>query len=76
MNTISARCGHVKRQLNRGQRLTGKVLEFALSLIEEGAKRDELTGRIHQKLLSGSQLDDYERHIMVDVVLLHTRLGA
>ena len=79
--SLGAKCGHVKRRLNRGERLEGTVLEFALSVIEPDAsspKSDygDFLSRIAEKLKAGEQLDDYEHHIVVDVVLLHTRLGA
>lgn len=73
MKGISAKCGHVKRRLNRNEPLEGKVLEFALSLIEE-ADDDFLNG-IAEKLRAGEKLDEYELH-MVDVLLLHVKLGA
>jgi hypothetical protein len=78
MNPISAKCGHVKRRLNQGQRLKGRTLEFALGVIDEAGRssNDELMRRIAQKLLSGVQLDEHEYHLMVDVVLLHKRLSA
>ena len=37
---------------------------------------DALFSGIAEKLRSGALLDDYELHIMLDVVLLHVRLGA
>ncbi len=69
MDAISAKCGHVKRRLVRGERLTGKVLEFAVSVVGEGSD-------IASKLRSGQALSDYELHLMVDVYLLHKRLST
>ena len=66
MDAISAKCGHVKRRLKRNERLTGKLLEFAVSV----AWDDEIA----RKLVAGEALTDYELHIMLDVVLLHVRL--
>lgn len=74
MKSISAMCGHVKRRLNKNEPLEGKVLEFALDLI--GDTDVELLIGIAEKLKAGGKLDDYEHHIMVDVILLHVRLGA
>ena len=74
MKSISAMCGHVKRRLNRNEPLEGTVLEFALDLIE-GTDIELLNG-IAEKLKAGEKLDDYEHHTMVDVILLHVRLGA
>ncbi len=74
MKSISAMCGHVKRRLNQDEPLEGKVLEFALSIISE--TDDDFLNGIAEKLKAGKKLDDYEHHIMVDVLLLHVRLGT
>ncbi|MGH8389502.1 MAG: hypothetical protein ACRESJ_29170 [Pseudomonas sp.] len=74
MKSISAKCGHVKRKLNQNEPLEGELLEFALSLI--GDSDHELLIGIAEKLKRGDKLDDYEHHTMVDVILLHARLGA
>jgi hypothetical protein len=73
MKSISAMCGHVKRRLNQNEPLEGKVLEFALDIVGE-TDNDFLNG-IAEKLKAGEKLDDYEHHILVDVLLLHVRLG-
>jgi len=74
---ISAKCGHVKRRLIRNEPLTGELLEFAISVIGDSncAGDDELNSMV-DKLKAGQQLSDYELHIMVDVLLLHKRLGS
>jgi hypothetical protein len=78
MNATSAKCGHVKRRLLRNEPLTGKVLEFAISVIAESAMAggDDLLRRVAYKLRAGEQLDDYELHIMIDVLLPHKRSRA
>ncbi|OGC77575.1 MAG: hypothetical protein A2Z27_00120 [candidate division Zixibacteria bacterium RBG_16_50_21] len=78
MKAISAKCGHVKRRLNQGKPLEGKVLEFALSVVEGGMRssNDDFLKGIADKLKAGEKLSEYEHHIMVDVLLLHIRLGA
>lgn len=68
MDAISAKCGHVKRRIKRNEPLTGKVLEFALEVVGED---DEMAA----KLVRGEPLTDYERHIFLDVILLHVRLA-
>ena len=76
MRAIIAKCGHVTRRLTRDEPLTGKVLEFAISVIDEnreGTGDDLLTG-MADKLTAGQQLSDYELHIMLDVLLLHKRI--
>lgn len=79
MKAISAKCGHVKRRLKRNERLTGKVLEFALSVIGElegSSDFEKFLRGMAGKLKAGQQLDKYEFHIMVDVLLLHERLAG
>ncbi|MGE0626721.1 MAG: hypothetical protein AB7O43_02780 [Hyphomicrobiaceae bacterium] len=65
---VGARCGHVKRLLARGEPLKGKLLQFALDTISDD--------RIAAKLIAGEKLDDYELHLMLDVYLLHRKLGS
>ena len=67
--SISTKCGHVKRHLLRNTRLTGKTLEFALTVVGEDSE-------IAEKLKAGRALTEYERHLMIDVWLLHTRHGS
>ena len=38
---ISTKCGHVKRDLLRNKRLTGKTLEFALTVVGEDSEIGE-----------------------------------
>jgi hypothetical protein len=66
---ISTQCGHVKRRLVRNERLTRKTLAFALTVVGEDSE-------IGEKLKAGTPLTEYELHLVVDVWLLHTRLGA
>lgn len=63
----SARCGHIKRRLVRDERLTGKLLTYALDVIP-----DDVIGA---KLKAGEKLSDYEMHLVLDVYLLHERLS-
>ncbi|WKA26374.1 hypothetical protein [Bradyrhizobium roseum] len=60
-------CGHVSRRLKNNERLAGNVLELAVS-----AAFDEKTAK---KFRNGEPLDDYEKHLIVDVALLHMRLA-
>ena len=64
---LATLCGHVLRRLKNNERLTGNVLDLAVS-----AAFDEKTA---EKLRNGDPLDDYEKHLIVDVGLLHMRLG-
>jgi len=72
-NSISAQCGHVKRRLRTGEPLTGKVLQFALSHVDQSA--DPLLMGITKKLNAGEPLSEYEYHVFVEVILLHVRLA-
>ncbi|MEA2660107.1 MAG: hypothetical protein QOF64_2842 [Candidatus Binatota bacterium] len=65
---VSTKCGHVKRDLRRNKRLTGKTLEFALTVVGEDSE-------IGDKLKAGRALTEYERHLVIDVQLLHKRLS-
>lgn len=78
MDRVRAKCRHVKRLLNANQSLSGEALEFALDILprKSGSKYDPLFDEMASKLKSGQQLDAYEHHLMVDVLLLHVRLGA
>lgn len=77
--TRNARCGHIKRNLLRNERLTGELLEFALKVVEpvpeaKGEQAD-FDRRIATKLRHGMPLDDYEKHLIIDMWLLHVRLA-
>lgn len=65
--SFSAQCGHVKRRILSGERLKGKTLKFALDVISDDT--------VCAKLKAGEKLTDYEAHLVVDVWLLHLRLG-
>jgi hypothetical protein len=64
---FATQCGHVTRRLYRDERLTGELLELAVS-----AAFEETTA---EKLRKGEPLSDYEKHLIVDVALLHMRLA-
>jgi hypothetical protein len=64
---FAAQCGHVSRRLYRDERLTGDLLELAVSAAFEDVTKE--------KLRNGEPLNDYEKHLIVDVALLHMRLG-
>lgn len=75
----SARCGHVKRRILAGERLTGKTLEFALEVLESKAyysSDPSFLQKITEKLKKGDTLDEYEVHILVDVILVHIKIAG
>jgi len=78
MSSFSSQCGHVRRRLSRNQPLTGTLLQVALDAIGDGVRQtgDDLLDGISTKLRSGTPLDEYELHLMLDVFLLHARLAA
>lgn len=72
----SARCGHVKRRMFAGEPLKGKTLEFALEMI---ASRDsfsdkDLLNEMTRKIRAKIPLTEYEAHILVDVLLVHSKI--
>lgn len=60
-------CGHVSRRLHKNERLTGNVLDLALSAVNDDSTAE--------KLNNSEPLSDHEKHLIVDVVLLHMRLA-
>lgn len=64
----SARCSHIERKLNQGERLEGELLELAIDAV--GGHTD-----IAEKLKAGQSLSEYELHLMFDMYLLHARLA-
>lgn len=75
LKSMSARIGHIKRRLLRDEVLVGKHLELALGILGNGNSGQAQIDQIAHKLEASEKLDAYERHIMVDVILLHARLG-
>lgn len=78
--SIGASYGHIKRRLLGNEPLNGKTLELALELVPyrtpTNGPNDELINSISNKLNAGQPLNEYELHIMVDVLLLHAQLGS
>ena len=70
-NSIGAKKGHITRQISQDGKLSGKPLEFALKLIEEnkGFSDQEFLDKLYKKISNGEKLDDYEQHILLDVIL-------
>ncbi len=76
LKSMSARIGHIKRRLLRDEVLVGKHLELALDILGNGNSGQDQIDQIAHKLQAGEKLSVYEIHIMVDVILLHARLGC
>jgi hypothetical protein len=70
----------LKQMLCDGEQLTGDMLEFALEQAPtpqpNWGKNEQVWVDIGDKIRRGERLGDYELHLMVDVILLHARLGA
>lgn len=75
LKSVNGRLGHIKRRLLRGEPLTRDLLELAQEIVGDGGSGDELMDRIANKLNAGQKLNDYELHLMVDVLLRHTKLA-
>ena len=75
--SLIGKCSHITRQLSKDGKLSSKTLEFALSIIEAQKEypNDKLLNSIHEKLSTKQNLNDYELHIIVDVLLVHKRLN-
>lgn len=77
--SMSASYGHLTRRLDNREPLTGRTLELALNLVtpdpsaEKSSFTDQLNGMVI-KLKSGEVLDEYEAHLIIDVLLVHERL--
>lgn len=72
----SARCGHVRRCILSGTPVSKKVRDFALAVIESsrnGFSDMAFMDGIARKLEQQAPLSEYEGHIMVDVLLPHSR---
>ncbi len=68
----------IKRCLSNNEPLTGKALEMALSLVDVHGddEQSKFMRNIGVKIKAGQPLAEYEHHILVDVLMLHTQLGA
>ncbi|HYX09525.1 MAG TPA: hypothetical protein VE912_22535 [Bacteroidales bacterium] len=77
--SIANKLDHIDRKLYSEEPLTGKLLETALEVIEEGKKGfsdENFLDNITNKLVSGHSLNEYEYHILIDVLFLHKRLSV
>lgn len=68
----------IKRCLSNNERLTGKTLKLAIDLVDVVGddEQSRFVRNIGVKMKAGHQLDEYEHHILVDVLLLHAQLGS
>ena len=76
--SISARYGHIKRGLSKGEPLKGKALKLALEILGGYNDNSELSifmKGIKEKIKSGETLSNYEFHFFVEVVLLYLKLS-
>lgn len=75
--STGARHSHITRRLKKNEPLTGKTLELALELVDARGDDDfsKCLRGIGNKMKAGQPLNEYENHLMIDMVLPHTRLG-
>lgn len=68
----------VKYGLANNEPLTGKMLERALELVDVlgDDEHSRFVRNIGVKMKAGQLLDEYEHHILVDVLMLHAQLGS
>lgn len=55
----------------------GVLLGLALEIIDKGGRGDsdkDLVDKMKEKIKSGKELTEYEKHIFVDVMMLHRKL--
>lgn len=78
--SYGAKIGVVTKHLIEKKPLTGKTLETALSLVasdnsEVSANKIPLYDTIAEKFKTGQPLDDYELHIIIDVLAPQSKLS-
>lgn len=71
---FSTKCGHLTRKIIDGEALSGSSLDFAIDII--CCSSNEKSYKLGRKLILHDKLTDYEKHLMVDVLLLHAKLGV
>lgn len=69
---------NIKQCLVNKERLTGKELEIALDLVDVlgDDEQSRFVRNIGTKMKEGEPLDEYEYHILVDVLMLHQQLSS
>ncbi|HAT9038833.1 TPA: hypothetical protein JBA84_03455 [Legionella pneumophila subsp. pneumophila] len=69
---------NIKQCLANNERLTGKELEIALDLVDVlgDDEQSRFVRDIGTKMKAGDPLDEYEYHILVDVLMLHQQLST
>ncbi|MFO2857372.1 hypothetical protein SCN05_02420 [Legionella pneumophila serogroup 1] len=69
---------NIKQCLTNNVRLTGKELEIALDLVDVlgDDEQSRFVRNIGTKMKAGEPLDEYEYHILVDVLMLHQQLSS
>ena len=67
----------ISKSLGNKEPLTGKALELALELVDIKGddEQSKFIKNIGVKMKAGKPLDEYEYHIVVDVLMLHAKIG-
>ncbi len=66
---IYEKCEYIEHKLTKGEKLTGKMLKFALNCIPSSEEKFFNGIKIRDKLKNGKALDDYELDIVHDFLL-------
>lgn len=68
----------IKHCLSNNEPLTGETLRLALDLVDVQGddEHSSFIKNIGVKMKSGQPLDEYEHHILVDVMMLHAQLSS
>lgn len=73
----SAKCGHIKRKIFANEPLKGKTLKFALQVLEASKQsKNDIIVTISDKIRKGEDLNDYEKSMMEDAILTHSKLSG
>ena len=75
--SMSAKFGHIKRGLSKGEPLKGKTLELALDILGnefDDSEHDIFMKGIRNKIVSGEKLSEYEYHFFVEVIIDQLKL--
>ncbi len=71
----SAKCGHIKRRISADEPLKGKTLAFALDMLKSESFLDnDMIKTISEKIKKGDNLSNYEKSILEDAILTHSKL--
>ena len=71
---FSAKCGQLTRKIMADEDLSGSSLDLTIDIICSSSS--EWAHELGRKLVGHEKLTDYEKHLMLEVLLLHAKLGV